>query len=197
MANFQIKIKNKYSVTTYEDTKKTYDWICNAINTVKIINAKKQESFLFDIGKVTCTCDNIEEFIENAYGQAEYNLIQMKVFQIDPINNQNLFVFADKQGIVISSNNKKNLEIIIGELDKVEESKGATYIENHYNISDISGNNNNLIQGNDNAVHISIPEEKKPSKLKQWFEAILQNLLANWLWIVLPTILAFLIGLLI
>ena len=62
MADFSILIKNKFSVDTFENTKKTYEWIYNSLSEANLVKAKIKSNFLFDVGKITCTCDSFEEF---------------------------------------------------------------------------------------------------------------------------------------
>ena len=193
MAEFSTTIKSKYSVDTFENTKKTYEWIYAAIKEAKLMKAKIKEDFLFNVGKITCSCDSIKEFTENTYGQLDYRLIYMKIFQIDIRSNSNLFVTVDNNGISISSNSKSNIEKIIQLLEKKPQKNGVTIVENQYNIGDINGSYNNVNQGADNVIALPTDKEKN-SKFKHWVEAILQNLLANWIWIAIPAAIAFIAG---
>ena len=40
MADFSILIKNKFSVDTFENTKKTYEWIYKSLNEALILEIR-------------------------------------------------------------------------------------------------------------------------------------------------------------
>lgn len=164
MSDFSIKISNRYSVSTYENTKKTYNWIYHALKEAKLLKSPIESDFLFDVGKITCNCKKIQEFSESAYGETDYKLITMKLFQISKFGMDYIFVFVDSDGLRITSSNKSDLEKLIEILDKEPQAE---------------------------------LENIKISKIKQWTEAILQNLIANWIWIVLTSVVSFIIGLIV
>ena len=195
MADFSILIKNKFSVDTFENTKKTYEWIYNSLSEANLVKAKIKSNFLFDVGKITCTCDSFEEFKKNAFGYSDFKLNRMSIFQIT-LRNDNIHIYVDNSGLRVSSNNKMYVEKLIQILNKDTIANDTTYIENQYIISNIKGNNNNINQGGRNNIIISNDKEKF-SKLKQWVESILQNLLANWLGYLLTAIVTLIIGCLI
>lgn len=180
MATFSITIDNKYTTETYEGTKKTYQWIYDAMTEAKLIDSTIKESFLFDIGKVNCSCENIQEFIDNAYGQSDYDLIDMRLNQINLKDKKELHVSVQRDRVRITSDSKSNLEILVGILEKSETSRNM-YVENQYNIGTVNGENININQGENNSISISQTKENK-SKYKQWMESIVQNLVANWIW---------------
>lgn len=195
MADFSIPIKNKLSVDTFENTKKTYEWIYNSLSEANLVKAKIKSNFLFDVGKITCKCDSFEEFKKHAFGFSDFKLNRMSIFQIT-LRNDNIHIYVDNSGLWISSNNKMYVEKLVQILNKDTISNDTTYIENQYIISNIKGNNNNINQGGSNNIIISNDKEKI-SRLKQWVESILQNLLANWLGYLLTAIVALIIGYLI
>lgn len=195
MADFSIPIKNKLSVDTFENTKKTYEWIYNSLSEANLVKAKIKSNFLFDVGKITCKCDSFEEFKKHAFGFSDFKLNRMSIFQIT-LRNDNIHIYVDNSGLWISSNNKMYVEKLVQILNKDTISNDTTYIENQYIISNIKGNNNNINQGGSNNIIISNDKEKI-SRLKQWLESILQNLLANWLGYLLTAIVTLIIGYLI
>lgn len=161
MSDFSIKISNRYSVSTYENTKKTYSWIYYALKESKILKSPIESNFLFDVGKITCNCKKIQEFSESAYGETDYKLITMKLFQISKFGKDYICVSVDSDGLRITSSNKSDLEKLIEILDKEPQAKSE---------------NNNM------------------SKIKQWIEAIVQNIIANWIQLLLTAIVSFLVG---
>ena len=185
MADFNISIDNKYTTDTYENTKLTYQWIYNAMTEARIVNVKIKEEFMFDIGKLSCNCNSMQEFTDYAYGQDSFTLIEMKVYQINPWTGKYLFISVDDEDVRISTNNKTDLEKIVGILkrEKISEEK---HIDNYYSIS---ANNININHGNNNTINTTY-QNCGESKLKQWFVAIIQNLLANWIWYVLGVLIS-------
>ncbi|MBE5041292.1 hypothetical protein [Ructibacterium gallinarum] len=184
MEEFSINIANKYGVETYQDTKNTYDWIKNAINELGYKNVKIYEKFDFKISKLNCTCDNLEEFIKNAYKQNNY---EFKNFSLSVYSNNviELFVFIGFNGdISISSNKKvllekfeKILENTFLEQDLLNNHTSTTYIGNVTNNTiSVKGNNNTIV--NDNS-HIETIKKERESNFKQWLRAIGQNIASN------------------
>lgn len=192
MANFSKEIPCKYDLKTYIGTKNTYEWICKSLKKLGINDDQIRSEFLFEIGDLTCTCVNIEEFTENAFGQKEYSLIRFSVFSF---KWSNLYISISNSNctLYVSAENKNALEKAINSLENTsiedEVNTENTVINNNYNIGSIQGNNNNIIQGGDNSI---ITEKtKNKSRICKWIEAILQNLVANWIWVVVPVIIAF------
>ena len=64
-------------------------------------------------------------------------------------------------------------------------------IQNNYEIGTITGDNNAVVQGSNSNI---TQQKVEKSTLKEWIEAILQNLVANWLWLGIPIIIATIIG---
>ena len=193
MASFSTKIKSKYELNTYKGTKDTYEWINTSIKKLELKFDKTEVSFQFDIGKINCCCDSIEEFINYAYGQEDYSLTSMGiVYYLDSNIYIDTTIFGE---IRVSTDSKVLLENVINVLESSDgecsESVTNNYIQNNYEIGTISGNNNLVVQG----IKSNINQQKvEKSTFKQWIESILQNLIANWLWIAIPIVIAAIIG---
>lgn len=190
MAIFSIAIDNKYPENSVENSLETYRWIYSSLKNADIIDGDIRSSFLFQVGDILCNCDSYEEFMEYAYGETNYKLIQITLALWNTTRNRTITVRAENDGIRISANNKVFLEKILQELKKETKSSNNTYIGAQYNISEVSGKNVTINQGE----NITISSDNKESKFKLWIESILQNLLANWLWIVITAIIGFIIG---
>ena len=193
MASFSTKIKSKYELNTYKGTKDTYEWINTSIENSGLKFDKAEVSFQFDIGKINCCCNSIEEFINYAYGQEEYSLTCFKITYYSDIN---IYISTTVFGeIRVNTDSKVLLEEIINILESpnIKQNKNVTnnYIQNNYEIGTISGDNNVVVQGDNSSI---AQQKTKKSTLKQWLESILQNLLANWIWIAIPIIVATIIG---
>ncbi|MBR3887756.1 MAG: hypothetical protein IKJ32_01525 [Clostridia bacterium] len=199
MANFTQKIKSKYNVNTYEETKKAYEWIVYSIEKLKLSNKKTEVEFYFYTGDIGCECNSLEEFTKYAYGQDRYRLITLKVMQYQNDGKSIIYASCFGSEVYLSTEDKMILEKVVKSLEETnidKDEKNTSNIniqQNLYNIGSINGNNNNIVQGNDNKVIID-KEQKKESKFKNWIEAILQNLLANWIWIVITVVGGAIIG---
>ena len=167
----------------------------------KLVNADIESEFFFETGGMTCNCKGFEEFVENAFGHTKYELIMMQISQYDLKNKESIYCAITESGISILSSDKRKLEKLVSFLDNKPQKTTDTYIENQYNIGDISGehNNININQGENNTIQTTpvLPEINKnkiESKSKSWFESIIQNLLSNWIWYLLATSVAFIVG---
>lgn len=182
MARFSQTIDGKYGVKTYQETKKTYDWIVKAIAAGNYLSSQKQEDFYFSIGGINCSCKSIAEFTENAYGQENFSLISLTVTTCDKKGNIISFSVHDDGKIWVSTYSKIVLDDMINLLmstnlssTEVNDPKAVTYIENQNNGVFINGNKNRVTQ----AQNINTPQT---SKWRQLIASIFQNLIANGIW---------------
>ena len=192
MASFMQDIKSKYDMKTYEGTKDTYDWIVKVINQIDKSKKEINANFLFKIGKITCSCKGVDEFIEHAYGYDGFDLIRMQIMKYHELDQNICVICSDSDNVHISTTDKVTLEKIVQLLEETDiKSKNEITqninVQNNYKIESINGDNNTIVQGTENKVTVN-KEEKQESKLKTWTEAIFQNLLANWIWLVIPLI---------
>lgn len=193
MARFSQKIENKYGVATYQDTKNTYDWIIKTIQ--KIGFADMKATFDFSVSEISCHCDNIEEFIEYAYGQAEYDFTSMR-FTIKSDSGELWLVFAEfDKKLMISTESKNLLERAVTFLKNttLDESEinnpiSVTYVS-HQCVETLVGGNGNIIANDHSTVvtgnNNSIGQSNKDSRIMQWVKAIGQNLISNGVWYIL------------
>lgn len=149
MASFSQNIPIKYGVETYQDTKNTYDWIMKSLNKGGFQDLKIETDFLFDISKISCSCKNIEEFVEHAYGQNDYCFTSMYI-SIKSEGAPLCFISVNTiPGVRISTNKKILLEKIVSllgntSLDETEAKDpiSVMYIEHQNNSVTVNGNNN-------------------------------------------------------
>ena len=193
MASFSTHIKSRFELNTYKGTKDTYEWIIASLKKLNLNYEKIEVSFQFDIGDINCVCNSIEEFTEYAYGQNDYDLTCLSIIYR---SDSNIYIDAmTYNGVRICTDSKVLLEEIISILESpdIKKSENATnnYIQNNYEIGTISGDNNAVVQGNNSNI---TQQKVEKSTLKEWIGAILQNLVANWLWLVIPIIIATIIG---
>lgn len=118
MGNFTQPINNPYGVDTYENAKKTYDWIYSTLKNGRFIHGFITSDFLFDIGEITCSCKNVREFINNAYGQENYNHITMSINQISLLARRAIFIYAGTENIRVTATDKQVLDNVVKSLKK-------------------------------------------------------------------------------
>ena len=104
VADFAQRIDNKYGTATYQDTKNTYDWIMKAIQKMNFSNVRT--SFGFYMSDISCFCNNIEEFVAHAYGQANYSFISM---DFTAGSEESLYISVDCNNQIRVSAESKNL----------------------------------------------------------------------------------------
>ncbi|MCM1189271.1 MAG: hypothetical protein NC541_08230 [bacterium] len=198
VASFSQVISNKYGTKTYQDTKNTYDWIMKALNTGEFQGLKVNTNFWFDISEITYSCENIEEYVEYAYGQNDYSFTAMD-FQIESSGISTWFIHVQTDSkISISTDTKNLLEKIVvllrnTSLDETEKDApiSVTLIEHQDNSVTINGNSN--VVANNHSV-VTDKQEKSKSKISGWLQGISQGILANLVWWVLGLVVAMLLG---
>lgn len=193
MARFSQEIENKYGVATYQDTKNSYDWIIKAIQKIGGVDIKT--AFGFSVSEIFCHCDNIEEFVEYAYGQANYDFTFMK-FTIKSESGEWWFVFAEFDNkLRISTESKNLLERAVTSLKNTTLDEGenstpisVTYVS-HQCVETLVEGNSNIVANDHSSVvtgdNNSIGQSNKESLIKQWLKAIGQNLISNGVWYIL------------
>lgn len=193
MASFSQKIENKYGIATYQDTKNTYDWITKAIQ--KIGTSDIKTTFSFSASEISYHCDNIEEFVAHAYGQADYNFTSMD-FTIKS-GSEGLWIvsvnFDNK--LRISTESKNLLERAVTSLKNtaLDESEmndpiSIMYVNQQHVGTLVEGNNNIVANDHSSVVtenNNSIGQSNKESLINQWLKAIGQNLISNGIWYIL------------
>ena len=188
MAGFYQCVDCKYGVDSYQAIKNTYDWILKAAQKLGLNKLKVAEQFTFKIGDILCVAENITEFIEHAYGSENFELIN---FHINIYNeNKNIVSVIYLLNLKVYTDDKVSLEKFVNllnttTLDEVEinDTISITYIEKQNSGIIIQGDNNAV--ANDHSSVITSAGKLKSSKVKQWLNAIGQNLLANGIWYLL------------
>ena len=192
MASFSKNITGKYGVKTYQETKNTYDWIFKSILKGNFSSITINSEFQFSLSDIYCVCNGIEEFVENAYGQTAYDLNTMNL-SIRSENSRIAFIIVKfDNSISVSTESKVMLEQIVTllettSLDETEANDpiSVTYVENQINNEGVLiQGNHNVVANDHSSVNVALPKQTE-SKIKQWANAILQNLLANWVWYLL------------
>ncbi len=191
MARFNKTIKNVYGVKTFQDTKNTYDWLSKALHKGSFPQLEINADFIFDISEISCSCEGITEFIENAYGQAGYSLTSFNLSAYSEKKKIAFMIIDSFCGIRIFTDSKVMLERIINlventSLDETEENNpiSVTYVETQIN------NDGVIIKGDGNVVannhsEVEVDKEEKESGLKTFLNGVFQNIASNFLWYLL------------
>ena len=191
MASFAKGISNVYKVDTYQGTKNTYDWVIKAIHKGDFQELKIKTKFLFCISDITCSCQGIEEFIENAYGQANYDLVSMDMSVYSEDKSIAYIIVNSFGGVKISTDSKVMLERIVSFLENT--SLDETEVNDPISIMFIETQINNdgvMIQGNSNVVannhsEVEMDKEEEESCLKKFWSGVWQNIASNFIWYLL------------
>ena len=199
VASFSQEIEGKYGIKTYQETKNTYDWVMKSLDKGGFKNLKVEAKFHFQTSEISCSCENIEEFIEYAYGQDDYALISM-AFSVKSGDISLCYISVNySSNVYISTDTKNLLEKIVSllkntVLNETEENDpiSVTYIGNQSNDVIINGDNNTVAANSSVAMDIKSPTNAEP-KWKQNLRAIVQDLIANWIWYLLTAAVAVII----
>ena len=191
VASFIKEIKNVYKVNTYQGTKNTYDWIIKAIHKGDFQKLKIETKFLFDISDITCSCQGIEEFVENAYGQGNYGLISMNMSVYSEDKSTAYIMVNSFNGVKISADSKVMLERIVSLLEST--SLDETEVNDPISVMYIDTQINNdgvIIQGNSNVVannhsQVEMDKTKDESRFKKFWSGVWQNITSNFIWYLL------------
>ena len=194
MASFAKVINNSFNTNTYQGTKNTYDWIVKAIHKGDFPGIEIKSEILFDLCDINCSCKGIEEFVENAYGQTDYELVSLHI-SVYSEDKSIAYLSVNSFGrIRISTDSRGMLEKIVNllentSLDEAEANDpiSVTYIETQINNDGVivHGNQNNVAN---NHSEIEIEQEKGDSGVKSFLSGILQNIASNFLWYLLTLV---------
>ena len=162
MATFWKDIKNKYSVKTYEDTKKSHDWVIKALQKATFDCSDLKSDFLFTVSGILCSCKGVEEFTENAFGYTDFRLNHIYIsFWPKDYGHVSISIEHDNQ-VSISTESRIMLEEIITLLEKTS-------------IDEEQGDHTSVIR-------VKMDDD---FSIKQFFAGIVQNIASNFIWYLL------------
>ena len=193
MAKFSKNINCKYGFSTYEDVKDTYNWIKKSLQKVNCKDLNTKEHFHFRVGDISCFVDNFSEFIQYGYGVSGFEFVAIHIYASS--ENEDIYISDGWKGenhlLRVSSDSKETLEKVCEalsstDLNDTNPSPNITYITTqNNNNTNITGNNNVVINQSEDVDANNPNEKRKESTIKQWLRAIAQNLLSNWIWYLL------------
>lgn len=186
METYSIDLESPFDLKTYEGVKKTFGWITEALKAFGKKPIKTTESFLFHLGKITCSVDSFSDFKKQAFGAEGFELINFQVIAFYAM--EKIIHFNCSNTVYISASKKEWLEAIIALLNPKNDAKDNTpAVSITYNDSIVVNGDKNIVASDNSTVSLSgeHENEKKTSKLKTWIVAIGQNLVANGIWYLL------------
>lgn len=190
MANFTKSVKIEYKRDSYQDIQDLYDCIQTVLNNCNFSDYRIQSRFLFSVDDILCSCSNVEEFIENAYGCHNFfaSTMEVTVFSgdkciaamgLDPLGE--LRISSDSK--VILQKIEKALQFVISSERAGVDGTTSVYIE-HQSTVQVTGSNNIVANGN-SSIQVDNNSGVKESKGRQWVRVIIQNLISNGIWYIL------------
>ncbi len=197
MASFSKKIELKYGIDTFEETKRTYEWIEKSARKWGGDKTIISVNFLFNLGDITCDVNSIQEFCEITYGSTGYSLVS---FAGNISVEKKKIYFNYLTELSISADSRVELQSFSNILEKTsideQDELQVTYIESQINIKNL--NNGTINHGDNNTVisqssNVNMNTSRKDSKFKQCFIAVMQNILSNGIWYLLTAAIAALI----
>ena len=196
MASFTKGIRNVYNADTYQGTKNTYDWIVKAIYKGKFQELEIKTKFLFHISDIMCSCQGIEEFVENAYGQANYDLVSMDMSVYSEDKTTAYIIVNSFGGVKISTDSKVMLEHIVNllentSLDETEMNDpiSVTYVETQINNNGvIVRGDGNIVASDHSEIELEKGKTKEESSIRKFWTGILQNVTSNFVWYLLTLV---------
>lgn len=190
MSTYSIEIESPFDMKSYEGVTQTYIWITETLKSFnKNFNKKSlktTESFLFHLGKITCSVEKYSDFKKQAFGAEGFELINFCVMAFYPM--ENIIHFNCSNNVYISTSKKEWLEDIFALLNpKNSKKESGQPVSITYNDSIVVNGDKNIVARDNSTVSITGEHEgrEKPSKLKAWIVAIGQNLAANGIWYLL------------
>lgn len=196
MASFIKTIRNLYKTDTYQGTKNTYDWIVKAVNKGEFRELEIKVKCLFNISDITCSCQGIAEFIENAYGQADYDLVSMDIAVYSKDKSVAYIIVNSFGGIKISTESKVMLERIVNLLEntsldetEIDDTISVTYVETQINNNGVIVRGDGNIVANDHSeIEFKKDRTKEESSIRKFWEGIIQNVTSNFIWYLLTLV---------
>ena len=196
MASFSQEIVLKYGANTYQEVRNTYEWVAKIAQNLALKNPKIEEEFLFSVGKMTCSAKNLAEFITNAYGMSDFEILNFLISVYD--KDKCICRFSYMCGsFSVRSDSKEIIEkvLTLAERTTLDDDMFNSAIKSENVSINVSGNNN-IIANDSSMISISATPESKTckSKIHEWITAIAQNIAANYIWWILGLIGTVVIG---
>ena len=167
METYSIDLESPFDLKTYEGVKKTFIWITETLKVFGKKPIKTAESFLFHLGKITCSVDSFSDFKKQAFGAEGFELINFHVIAFYPI--EKTIHFNCSNTVYISASKKEWLEAIITLLNpKNEVKEKSPSVSITYNDSIVVNGSKNIVANDNSTVGLSgdLENREKPSRLR-------------------------------
>ena len=110
MTEFRIVIDNPFGTDTYENTKKTYEWVVRTLKASHLAWLGVRMNCEFNTDKISCYCTGIRNFTEQAYQQGSYHFSAMWIAPHSVFRRKVISVTVQENAVVITTKNKEMLE---------------------------------------------------------------------------------------
>ena len=184
MASFSKVIEGMH-LQTYESVVSLYRLIAMLSDNLGLVKPKVKGEFQFRLGKITCVCENYDEFVENAYGAEDFRLVSVQVLIKDG-NTTVIFVHSiGGDSISAQADSRSVLEKFFTELEKLQSAAQNPTNGVTQNIIDsvVINGDGNTVANNNSSVEVETKQED--SVAKSFWTGILQNITSNFLWYLL------------
>lgn len=183
MTSFSKEIEGM-SLTTYDSVVTLYKKIITISNNLCLTLPKVEGKFLFALGKIRCSCDSYDEFVENAFGAENFHLISTHFYIAD---GKTTIVWISSLGenpVCVQADSRIVLEKFFTELESVQSAAQNPTNSVTQNIIDsvVINGDRNTVANNNSSIEIEVEPE---SATKNFWMGILQNITTNFLWYLL------------
>ena len=125
MVDFTQKIDFTVDSTSYESIRYLHSILEEAVNIMQSkINLKcpsVRVDFFFSANGLNCSCDNIDKFIENAYGVTDFRLLK---YSISLSENYDHVIYVHYGfDLSVTANDRKSLEQFVNLLFRIKDNK--------------------------------------------------------------------------
>lgn len=184
MASFSKEIEGM-NLQSYDSVVSLHKTIIQLSNNLGLVKPKVTGRFQFKLGKLTCVCEGLDEFVENAYGAENFHFVST---QIQIQDGTNMVVYISSIGgdpIRVHADSRVVLEKFFVELESaLSATQNSTNSVTQNIIDSVVINGDGNVVANKNSS-VEIEAEAKESVVKSFWTGILQNITSNFLWYLL------------
>ena len=184
MASF-IKEIEGMTLQSYDSVVSLHKTIIQLSNNLGLVKPNVTGRFQFKLGKLTCVCEGLDEFVENAYGAENFHFVSTRIQIRD---GTNMVVYMSSIGgdpISVHTDSRVVLEKFFVELESaLSAAQNSTNSVTQNIIDSVVINGDGNVVANKNSS-VEIEAEAKESVVKNFWTGILQNITSNFLWYLL------------
>lgn len=187
MASYSKEIE-QMRLDSYESVTSLFGLATLISTRLGLSNPNVTGDFQFQLGQITCVCDNYNEFVENAYGAENFGFIST---QIRIQEEAHAVIYISSIGgtqIRVSTSSRVLLEKFFVELEKQQSGVQNAINGVTQNIIDsvVINGDGNVVANNNSSVEVETKQEGPT--IKSFWTGILQNIASNLLWYILTLV---------